>query len=570
MMVAGMAMVMAVMQKAPLPATTRVTSGRPATQRPAYPRRADGATRVAERWAPPAFTVDPEPAPTETLVQALDAAYRTAPTLQAQRYTLRASDEDYALALAETRATGELQLSGGYTRTVPGDRTEAQRSLADRLLSPNIVDNSLSAQLIIEQPLLTGGRAAADRAVASDAIAAGRAQLRGTEGDLFLQIITAYADIRRDTRVLALRDANLKQLMTTLDEVRARQEAGELTRTDIAQTETQYDVAAAQFNATSEQLQQDRAAFAALVGHDPGVLAPEPDLPHFPASIDRAFDVAARLNPELEQAVASERASRGRIAAAAAEGQPRLSLRGTATLSGRAEPLRARDADRGLAGQAVLTVPLINGGRVGALVAQARDRNAADRLGIEATRRQIVQAMVAAWNAVAIAQRNLTIQNAQLLSARVYDEGTFEEYRAGLRSTFDVLYAHAALRDAEISLVASRRDVYVAQATLLRRMGMLEARSLMTGTPLYGPSDHLRRAAARGSTLWDGAVRAIDAFDRRIPRQGGIEQRAVAVTAPALAPARAVPDITPTGRSPNIPLPGTTGAPRAAATMRRP
>lgn len=547
-----------------------VTAPRSASRRLAYPRRADGASRVAERWAPPTFVVAPEPTPTETLVQALDAAYRSAPSLQAQRYALRATDEDYALALAETRATSQLQLSGGYDRTDPGDRTQSRRSLADRLLSPNIVDNSLSAELIVDQPLLTGGRAAADREIATHTIDAGRAQLRGTEGDLFLQVITVYADIRRDTRVLALREANLKQLTTTLDEVRARQEAGELTRTDIAQTETQYDVAAAQFNATSEQLQQDRAAFAALVGRDPGVLAPEPNLPQFPSSIERAFVVAARLNPELDQAIASERASRSRIAAAAAEGQPRLSLRGTATLSGQASPLRARDADHGFAGQAVLTVPLVNGGRVGALVAQARDRNAADRIGIEATRRQMVQAMVASWNAVAIAQRNQSIQTSQLGSARVYDEGTFEEYRAGLRSTFDVLFAHAALRDAEIALVASRRDAYVAQATLLRRMGVLEARSLMTGTPLYGPAENLREAAARGARPWDGALRSIDAFDRRIPEQGGIEQPAIGTTPPALAPARTVRELEPTGHSPNLPLSGTIGAPRAATTVRKP
>lgn len=182
----------------------------------------------------------------------------------------------------------------------------------------------------------------------------------------------------------------------------------------------------------------------------------------------------------------------------------------------------------------------------------------------------MVQAMVASWNAVAIAQRNQSIQTSQLGSARVYDEGTFEEYRAGLRSTFDVLFAHAALRDAEIALVASRRDAYVAQATLLRRMGVLEARSLMTGTPLYGPAENLREAAARGARPWDGALRSIDAFDRRIPEQGGIEQPAIGTTPPALAPARTVRELEPTGHSPNLPLSGTIGAPRAATTVRKP
>lgn len=549
-------------------------AGRPASsavpRRLAYPKRADGATRVADRWPAPAFVVPVEPKPTETLVQALDAAYRTAPDLLAQRYTLRSVDEGYALALSETRATAQLGVSAGYNRTFPGDRTNAVRSPLDRFKSPDIIDNSLGAQLVVEQPLLTGGRAAADREVALHEVGVGRAALRAVEGDLFLQVITTYADVRRDSRILALREANLKQLASTLDEVRARQEAGELTRTDIAQTETQYDLAAAQFNASSEQLQQDRAAYVALIGHAAGVLAPEPELPQFPTTVDRAFELAARLNPELQQAIASERASRGRISVAAAEGQPRLTLRGTGSLTGRLSPLRARDEDREIAGQAVLTIPLNNGGRVGALVAQARDRNAADRYGIEAARRQVVQAIVSAWNAVAIAQRNLSIQNAQVASARVYDEGTFEEYRAGLRSTFDVLYAHASLRDAEIAVVASRRDIYVAQATLLRRIGMLEARTIMTGTSLYGPTDNLRDSIARGAAPWDGAIRAIDAFDRRIASQGGLEQPSLAVATPAMAPVRPVPDIEPTAESPTIAIPGTVGVPRSSGSLKRP
>jgi len=59
------------------------------------------ATAVSTGWQMPAFDPEPEPKPTETLAEDLDAAYRTAPALQAQRYQLRASDEDYAQALSE-------------------------------------------------------------------------------------------------------------------------------------------------------------------------------------------------------------------------------------------------------------------------------------------------------------------------------------------------------------------------------------------------------------------------------------------------------------------------------------
>jgi len=252
----------------------------------------------------------PEPAPTENMADAIALAYRSNPTLQARRYDLRATDENLGLALSELRPTTQLQVTGQYNKTVPGRTTQATRFGAK---SSIITSNSLNSQFIVTQPITTGGKASADIDAASDSIRAGRAGLNATEGDLLLQTITAYLDVRSDTRALAIRSANLAQLSATLAEVKARREAGELTRTDIAEAETQLETAQTNTNLQREQLEQSRATYAALVGVNPGNLAPEPPLPQLPATIDEAFDRADQLNPELAQARFTERASRARI-----------------------------------------------------------------------------------------------------------------------------------------------------------------------------------------------------------------------------------------------------------------
>lgn len=500
--------------------------------------------------------------PTETLADALSDAYRANPSLQARRYDLRATDEDYAQALAELRPSVEAQIDGGYDRTVAGRTTQAMRPLADRMRSRLIESNSLGAQIAVTQPLTTGGKATADRLAAAAAIRAAREGLRGTEGDLFLQVITSYVDIRRDTLALAIRQSNLGQLAATLDEVKARREAGELTRTDIAQAETQLFAAQTQANATEAQLEQDRATFAALVGRDPGILAGEPALPQIPGSIDTAFADAERSSPDLAQAIMTERASRSRIDAAAAEGRPRLSLNGTARLSGQATPFHFYNDDQGFTGRAVLTIPLSQGGRVASLTAQAADRNSADRLQIEATRRSLVLAIIDAWNNRATAARNVEAQVAQFAAAQTFYEGTFEEYRAGLRSTFDVLFAQGTLRDTEIALLGSRHDLYVAEATLLRHIGRLEARSILTGTSLYDPTVAFRHTARRSSLPWDGGIRVIDALARDHVPQQTLNQPARLVGPPRIVPAspRTASD-TLARSSPVIPFGGTVGQP---------
>ena len=218
--------------------------------------------------------------------------------------------------------------------------------------------------------------------------------------------------------------------------------------------------------------------------------------------------------------------------------------------------------DQEYTGQVVLTIPLSQGGRTGSLVKQARDRNAADRERIEAARRAMVQSVVDAWNAGVTAQRNLKVQTAQLRSAEVLDDGTFQEYRAGLRSTFDVLYAHGSLRDAEIALESTQRDLYVAQATLLRHLGLLEARTILTETPLYDPDRNTRDASRRGALPWDPALRALDRVRKPEPEIRGLDQPALPGAPPQILPAPPAATSSAMARqAPGVPLPGTTGAP---------
>ena len=531
------------------PSTTRCVPSAHST-RPCPP-----ASIAAHGWAPPAVALDAEPPPTETLSQALRSAYETAPTLQAQRYLLRASGEDYAIAQSEARPTSELQISGTYQKTVPGRVTQATRFLAP---SPIITSNTFSASAIVNQPLYTGGKAAADIDAANAEIRAGREQLRGTEGDVLLQVVTSYADIRRDSEILRLYSGNVRQLEAILGEVKARREAGELTRTDIAQAETQVQVAEAQYNTAQQQMEQDRATYTAIVGHDPGVLAPAPPLPGLPASIGDAFDFAQQANPDIGQAIELERESRAKIASAKAAGRPTVALTGTATLTGGAAPFYLYNQDQVFSGQAVLTIPLTNGGRVGATVAQAEDRNAADRIGIETARRQMVDAIVNAWNAIATTQRNIDVSIRERASARVFDEGTFQEYRLGLRATFDVLYAHSTLLNAEVSLVAARHDLYVGEATLLRHIGLLEERSLQTGAGLYDPATGVQHAQARGATPLDGLVLALDKIARPVPTQPPLQAPSPGVDAVTMVvPPVTFPMVDQAHYSPITPIPGT-------------
>lgn len=269
----------------------------------------------------------------DSLAAAIVQAYISNPVLAASRYDLRATDDELGLALSQARATLQLQVAGQYDLTLPGRATQGSRSLTDRLNDPNIERNALASSLVADQPLYTGGRVTSAVASAHAGIEAGREALRGAEGDMLVNLIAAYSDVRLDTRVVAIRETNVRVLQAMLDEVMARREAGELTRTDIAQAEAQMQAARVQLDGARAQLETSRASFAAIVGREPGSLAPEPALPGLPSTVDQAFELAEAANPDLRQAIAKEKVSHAQIALARSEGRPSLALQGIAGTS---------------------------------------------------------------------------------------------------------------------------------------------------------------------------------------------------------------------------------------------
>jgi outer membrane protein len=473
----------------------------------------------------------------DTLAAAIVQAYVSNPSLAAARYDLRATDDELGLALAQARTTVDLQVSGEYGLTLPGRPTQRARPILDRLTSPNDIErNVLASNLVASQPLYAGGRISGALSSARFGIQAGREALRGSEGDLLVNLIGVYSDVRRSRRVVEIRETNVAVLEKMLAEVDARRDVGELTLTDLAQARTQLQSAQVQLDTARAELENVQATFAAIVGREPGNLAPPPALPGLPATVDEAFLLAEEANPELQQAIARDRVSEAQIAISEAEGNPSLSLQGVVGTSGQALPFNGRDHDLAFTGRATLSVPLIAGGRIRSMVAQARNRESADRLRIEATKRQVAQGIISAWNQWITAERNIVSQKVQLDAARVFYDGTFEEYREGLTSTFDVLYAQNTLRETEIAVLTSERDSYVAQAYLLRQIGQLEAGKLVVDAGTYDPNGYTRAVKSRSAVPWGSAIRAIDAVGAPKGKPQQILEPAEAAPSPILSP----------------------------------
>src|SRR5207237_9110385 len=118
------------------------------------------------------------------------------------------------------------------------------------------------------------GRAVKNNGRAAEARAeAGRATLRAVEGDVFTQAVAAYMDVIRDRAIVELNQNNVKVLGTNLDATQDRFQIGDLTRTDVAQSEARLQLGRSQLATAEGRLTASEATYRQIIGHAPGVLA---------------------------------------------------------------------------------------------------------------------------------------------------------------------------------------------------------------------------------------------------------------------------------------------------------
>ncbi|MGA0600808.1 TolC family outer membrane protein [Caulobacter sp. KR2-114] len=435
----------------------------------------------------------------ETLGDAIALAYQTNPTLQAQRATQRALDETYVQARTGFRPTANVQAT-------------ISRQLTNQFGS---FDNSTAGvSLSIDQPLYTGGRVSSQVSAAEADVLAGRENLRRAEIQVLQSVVGAYLDVRRDQQRLAISQENVAVLVRQLEESKARFDAGEVTRTDVAQTEARLAAAQASLASSQAQLAISRSGYASVVGQNPGDLAAEPPIARLiPPTVDQAFDAAEHNNPLMRQQDYTEQSSAARVAEAKAQTRPSVDLRGTFGYGGlgfgTASPFA--DYSHNIQGSAVVTMPLFTGGQTQSQIRQAAERNNADRINIEAARRQVLLDVSQAWNQLLGSRANVLSNEEQVRAAGVAYEGIKQEESVGLRTTLDVLNQEQELRNAELALVTARHDEYVSGAAVLAAMGALDVKVFAPDAATYDPKANFDKVRhSFGWTPWEPAVEALD------------------------------------------------------------
>jgi outer membrane protein len=422
--------------------------------------------------APAAFL--PAQAWAITLEEALARAYETNPTLQASRAELRATDEQIAQAKSLRRPTIDVTGEAGV-RAVDNDFNSGTNGTGTVALNLN-------------QPIYRGGSIDASISQADNVIWAQRATLLSVEQQVLLRGVTAYSDVLRDQAVLNLTINNVEVLTRQLEATRTRFDVGELTRTDVAQSESRLAGAYAEQTAAEGLLTTSRAIYREVIGEDAVDLetaAPPEGLP----SSEAETVAESESNPDLIAAKYLEQAARDGIDVVFGELLPSVDLVGRLQ-SGDDELTNDGSDENSAAVLLQVRIPLYQAGGVGSRVRQSKQVVSQRLQQVQEQRRSAEQQATSSWRSLVTARAQIESFKAQVEATRVALEGVQEEANVGARTILDVLDAQQEYLLAQVNLVRAYRDEVVAAYQVLFSIGRLTASGIGLPAPRYDVDKH--------------------------------------------------------------------------------
>jgi len=435
------------------------------------------------------------PATATTLREALVQTYGTSPVLTAARARLRSIDEGVPAAKAQSR----LQVSStvGFTQSTDG------------ITSLGNGGRVFTGGLNLAYPLFQGGRVRNAINAAEARVVAGRSDLRTTEGDLFTQAVSAYMNVIRDQAIVELNTSQVKVLETNLRASRDRFQVGDLTRTDVAQSDARLSLARSALATAQGQLTSSRESYRQIVGTWPDHLDQPPALPALPANPDDAVKIALDNSPAIQAITANAQAAGYDVGTARAQRLPTVSLNGGSSyndyMGTRAQasgfPKGTPGFDQTVAQSRIgasMTLPLYQGGLIGAQVRRAQEIETQTREQSIDIERQVIANTRAAFASYSAAGEAITANQRAVSANELALQGVQAENSAGTRTVLDVLNAQQELLNARVQLVTAQRDHYVAGFALLNAMGRAQADNLnLEGGALYDPLVNYKRVRNR-------------------------------------------------------------------------
>lgn len=419
----------------------------------------------------------------ESISGALVRAYLGNPDINQQRASVRASDENIPRAMSGYRPRVTATADAGHQATeahIPGLPREI-----------NTVSNPRGYGVSVTQNIWNGNRTENSVRQAESGVFASREAMRQTEQNVLQAGATTYMNVLRDTAILNLRRNNITVLEEQLRQTSNRFQVGEVTRTDVAQSEASLAQARSDFYAAQSNLQSSVAAYRQVIGVEPTRLEPaRPIEALLPKSLAQAVQTSQVEHPAVQAALHNVDAQALNVKIVEGELAPTVGL--TGAVNKRFDPTSSSVGTQTLSASIVgqISIPIYEGGEVYARARQAKEILGQARLQADLQRDAVRALVVSTWGQLETARAMIRSGQAAVTAAEIALNGVREEAKVGQRTTLDVLNAQQALLNARVLLVTSQRDRVVASYAVMAAVGRLSPTELNLKVARYEPRVH--------------------------------------------------------------------------------
>jgi outer membrane protein len=430
----------------------------------------------------------PVPALADTIEAALVRAYQNNPQLNAQRAAVRSTDENVPQALSGYRPKVAITATAGY---------QYLDSLSTQGTTPNTFEDHgtnapRSAGITATQTLYNGNQTANKTRAAESQVSGAREALRVLEQTVLLNAATIYMDYLRDAAIVEVQKSNTRVLEQTLKQTQDRFNVGEVTRTDVAQSEAQLAAGRTQQLQAESNLTTTRSNFRRIIGNEPEALAPGSPVDRFlPGTLPAAVELSLTDNPNVTAAMFGIDVNFLQVKVNEGALLPTVTVQAAVQQS--YEQLLTTYRAFGASAIAQVTIPVYQGGSEYSLIRQSKENLAQQRLNLELTRDQTRANTVTAWGQLVAGKAQVASAQSQVTASEIALNGVREEAKAGQRTTLDVLNAQQALVNARVALVTAQHDRVVASYSVLSAVGRLSPIVLKLPTTTYDPSVHYQQ-----------------------------------------------------------------------------
>ena len=400
----------------------------------------------------------------------LESAYKNNPVLNAERENYKAIKENINISRSEFLPS--ISISGSQSSQQNSKRTNQAGTIL-----PDTSNTSETKSVSIDQKIFKGFQGY--NSIKKSKLESEKAKLtlKNTEQKILLQSATAYYDLLYKIKNTKFNLTNVDLFERQVETDSSRLQKGEITLTDLAQSESSLAGANAKFIAAETELLTAKSNFERTIRLPaPKELSKESFTKNislnFPTGLNTALNFSEKNNPKLLLAKIDNEISEKNINIEKSKFAPSASVNYTQSQS-KDFSSSVDETDQETL-KATVTIPIFKGGKNYSSLKKSRFKKKQSNLILQDTINEVKTDTVNAWSAYQSSESVLKATQAQVKAAEIANEGITLEYDSGnTRTTLEVIQSKTLLLDARISNAIAERNLAISKFELLAVIGQL-------------------------------------------------------------------------------------------------